>query len=520
MAVGPFNFAVSDTGSNFVGQLSPDGRWRWDGAAWQPTAPRPEAGYPPWLNLRIKGVATPAMLVSAVSIGLLADQALRTGTFGIAAALTLAVAAMLLGTVGRINRTEPRLMLAASAVFALWLALRASPWLLWPDLAAAILLVGFAASTAAAGSMFDIGTAELIARTVRALAHISAGGPFIFRPIVVVRRHLTGLGPVARGLVIAIPICALLCVLLASADPVFASFFNVNFDLGQFAADIVFVAIGLLAMSGLFRLAAAEPIDRIEGPLWRLGATEALVVLALLDAVFTAFAIAQILAVTGAAQETLKSAGVSYSEYARSGFFQLLWAGGITLVTLILFSRITALAKPEHRVAFLVLSEIAIGLTLMIVIVAYRRLSLYEEAYGFTMLRLYSHIFAVWMALVFVLLATDLLGILSKRRWFVGATATSAVVVMLSLNFLNPEAVVVNLNVDHAKTTHRIDAEYLAGLSSDATPAILDSVGVLDPPLRESVASAACRGPKSYGPPLGAYNLSEAQSAAARHVKC
>jgi Domain of unknown function (DUF4173) len=56
-------------------------------------------------------------------------------------------------------------------------------------------------------------------------------------------------------------------------------------------------------------------------------------VLALLDAVFTAFAIAQIL-VTGAAQETLKSAGVSYSEYARSGFFQLLWAGGITLVTL------------------------------------------------------------------------------------------------------------------------------------------------------------------------------------------
>jgi len=30
-------------------------------ASMQPTAPRPGAGYPPWLNLRLKGVAAPAM---------------------------------------------------------------------------------------------------------------------------------------------------------------------------------------------------------------------------------------------------------------------------------------------------------------------------------------------------------------------------------------------------------------------------------------------------------------------------
>jgi hypothetical protein len=59
-----------------------------------------------------------------------------------------------------------------------------------------------------------------------------------------------------------------------------------------------------------------------------------------------------------------------------------------------------------------VLSEVAIGSTLMTVIGAYRRLSLYE-------------------------VAPALVGIWSKRRWFVGATASSAVILMLSLNFLN-----------------------------------------------------------------------------------
>ena len=53
-------------------------------------------------------------------------------------------------------------------------------------------------------------------------------------------------------------------------------------------------------------------------------------------------------------------------------------------------------------------------MTLLIVLVAWMRLSLYEGAYGFTMLRLYSHIFAGWVAVVFVLLAADLAGLVPQ----------------------------------------------------------------------------------------------------------
>lgn len=52
---------------------------------------------------------------------------------------------------------------------------------------------------------------------------------------------------------------------------------------------------------------------------------------------------------------------------------------------------------------FTALVEIAVLLTIGIVVVAHQRLSLYETAYGFTMLRLYSQIFAIWIAIVFAL---------------------------------------------------------------------------------------------------------------------
>jgi hypothetical protein len=321
-------------------------------------------------------------------------------------------------------------------------------------------------------------------------------------------------------LIIAAPIAAVLAALLASADPVFASFFNLNLDLAQVMRDALFVLVGSLWAAGLLRLAASEPVERVDGPVRRLGVTEALVVLAVLDAVFAAFAIAQALAATGAADQTLRSAGVTYADYARSGFFQLLWVSGITLVVLVLFSRITGFSTRKNRQAFTVLAEVAIILTLLVVLVAFRRLSLYEEAYGFTMLRLYSHIFAAWIAVVFLLLAVDLAGVMQRRRWFVGATCTTALALLLALNFVNPEGIVVGLNTSHAQSAYMIDSQYLSELSSDATPALLSSRSLLDPALQNQVDRVACAGPRSYSASLAAFNWADAVAAEARNVRC
>jgi hypothetical protein len=216
----------------------------------------------------------------------------------------------------------------------------------------------------------------------------------------------------------------------------------------------------------------------------------------------------------------LKTAGVTYADYARSGFFQLLWVAGITLIVLVLFSRITGFAHQRGRAAFAVLAETATGLTLLIVVVASMRLSLYESAYGFTMLRLYSHIFAGWIALVFLLLAADLAGLWPRRRWFVGATAITALSLLMALNVANPEAMVVGLNTDRAVATHKIDAQYLGGLSSDAAPALLTSRSEVDASLWQDIKIVACAGPRSYAPSPAAFNRSDAEAANARRLAC
>ena len=238
------------------------------------------------------------------------------------------------------------------------------------------------------------------------------------------------------------------------------------------------------------------------------------------DAIFTGFAVAQVLAAAGAAGDTLRAAGISYADYARSGFFQLLWVAGITAVVLIVFSRITGLNQRRTRRAFLVLGEIGVALTLLIVFVAFQRLSLYESAYGFTMLRLYSQIFAVWIAVVFALLAADMAGLFPRRRWFVGATSISAMAVLLALNLANPEAVVVALNVNLARSMHKIDAQYLAELSSDATPALLDQRVQVDAALGREISRVACAGPRSYSVSPAAFNWSVAEAASARRRGC
>ncbi len=501
---------MSGESYSHVGQLSVDGKWRWDGASWLPVVPRP---LPHWLNRRLARQATWPTLVAALAVGLVADQALRIGTFGLGASLTLALIAFALVLAGRISSVESRTLAGASVLFAAWLTLRASPWLLWPDLAMAFALIGLAASVATRGSLLDIGIAEAAARSTHAFVHWMTGAGFAIQPLVRARHRIGRIAPVARGALIAAPIATLVAVLLAAADPVFASFFNLSLDFNRLTLDVVFIAAGALMAAGLLRLAASEPLSRVNGPAWRLGSIEGLIVLAVLDTVFAAFAMAQAIAATGAAGDTLRAAGVTYADYARSGFFQLLWVAGITAVVLILFSRITNLTEQTTKRAFQILSLVAIGLTLLVVYVAFQRLRLYEEAYGFTMLRLYSHIFAVWIALIFLLLAADFAGLFTRRRWLVGATSVSAMAVLLALNVINPESIVVSLNIDRAQATHKIDAQYLATLSNDATGALLSST-------LPDIRRLACEGPQTYSVTPAAFNWSDATAATSRRARC
>jgi hypothetical protein len=96
--------------------------------------------------------------------------------------------------------------------------------------------------------------------------------------------------------------------------------------------------------------------------------------------------------------------GLTYSEYARQGFFQMIVVCFINLSLFGIFLRFNKLT-PTLKV----LLSVLLGATIMILLSSYIRLSLYIGAYGLTFLRLISMWFNVYITVAIAFLYAKLL---------------------------------------------------------------------------------------------------------------
>jgi hypothetical protein len=451
------------------------------------------------------------------------DLAVRSGVAGLAGALLVAVAAAALLASGRLHTWSARLATAAAPVFGVWLAIRASPWLVPLDVLAAGGLLALGASLARGGSLADLTIPRVVLRAIHAGVHAVAAPAFVAAPV----REQVGddrraeLGVrIARGLLLAAPIVILLGVLLASADAVFASFFRVDVDPGTPVQHVAALAAGAWGAAALLRVASVTPPGRL--PVLRppIGAVEACIVLACLCALFAVFTAAQLVALSDGGRHVLATAGLTYAEYARSGFFQLLAVAVITLGVLLLLRAATGLASPAQRAVFTIAAEVAVALTLVVVVVAVRRLNLYEDAFGLTMLRLYSELFSYWIGAVFLFLAAALAGVGHGRGWFVGAAVAAGLALLLALNVVNPEAVVAGDQLAGTRQVQRTDVGYVARLSEDAIPTVAARLPGLDPVARADLRVRLCAAEPDGVPPSrftgwAAWNLGRERAARA-----
>lgn len=418
------------------------------------------------------------VLMAAATLAVVCDLAFRSGLSTLSgAALLLAAAAMLLAS-GRIANPQAVGMAAASGVFALWLPVRTSLWLIPLDLFAAFGLLTAATSYARGGNVLSLTMPGLCTRGLHALSHGLHGPLFGISTV----QALPGGGvvgkstaiPLVRGVFLATPLVLVLTALLTSADAVFRSFFN--FDLLQVIIHLDFLGIGAWCALGLLRGASSAPGTPLPPARRPLGELECMVILGALDLLFAAFAFAQVVGASQGGRRVINTSGLTYAEHARSGFFQLLAVATITLATLLVVRSIINLENPRSRHRFVVMSETAIVLTLVIVVMAFRRLDLYTDAYGLTMLRLYVEVFILWIGVVFVFLGCALAGFWKTHDWLVPAILTSALLVLFALNVMNPEARVVQHNVARAERGLQFDLAHLLDLSDDAIPALVKSL--------------------------------------------
>jgi hypothetical protein len=282
--------------------------------------------------------------------------------------------------------------------------------------------------------------------------------------------------PLAGGLAVGLPLLALFGGLFAWADPAFAELAGDALPTGWVVANpeariALLVAVptlaGALVAAGSLEPPALRPGRR------RTGTTEWAIALALLDGLFAAFVTVQIAVLFGGDDHVLRTAGLSYAEYAREGFAQLVV---VAVLALALVAVVAGTTRPETaRRSQLLRSLLAllIVLTLVVLASALHRLGLYEEAFGFTRLRIGVHAFMLWIAGLFVLVLAALCTGRGRRLPPVVATGTGLFVLAFAL--ANPDALVAERNLKRAAETGRIDAAYLAGLSADAVPALAGS---------------------------------------------
>ncbi len=458
------------------------------------TPPRPPVSPPAppaWMSLDMARWAPAWMSAAAIGVGVLGDLALRAELVGIATAVLVTVTAGLLVFGGGLVSLQSKIIVGLAPVFGVWAMLRGSGWLLPLDLIAAFGLLLLGVSLARGGSAADLPFAGIAGRCWHAFLHGCAALEVLVRSLPSTRRLRGPLsGPILRGVLLAAPLLVLLGVLLVSGDAVFASFVTVDVDLdvGDVIGHVFLVSVATWVFLWLVRVAGAEPAVALPTPRPRLGAVEGTIVLGSVIALFGAFAVSQLVAVIGGDDYVRRTTGVTYAEYARSGFFQLLWVAALTVVAMLLLRACTDVARAPRR--FAVLFGTVCALTLLIVVAAIRRLALYQDAFGMTMLRLYCTLFAIWIGVVLVLLAAWLTRRWS-RAWFPAAAAACGLALLLGLNAVNPEALVARTNLQR-EADLRTDTRYLADLSDDAVPTIVGLLPSLEPDVRRQLTTRLC----------------------------
>lgn len=270
--------------------------------------------------------------------------------------------------------------------------------------------------------------------------------------------------------------------LLGSADALLASW--VEDLLPDLTIDTVVLRVFVgVAVGGAVLAAAYLALNppRVEGDPRPVRATthrfEWLAPVLVVNAVLAAFLVAQAAVVFGGHAYLRRTTGLTYAEYVHQGFGQLTVVTALTLMVIWAAARKARREDASDRL-WLRLSLGLLCLQAMVVVgSALHRLSLYQDAYGLTRLRLLVDVFEGWLGLL--LLAVLVAGATLRAAWFARFALLSGACAIVGLAAINPDAWIAARNIDRYEESGRMDWSYLQQLSSDAVPAFDELPGQL-----------------------------------------
>ena len=344
----------------------------------------------------------------------------------------------------------------------------------------------------------DYGATEIVTAPVVGLAMTIRGGTSAvaatIQSIDTERDH-----PVVRGSLMAAPIVIVLALLFASADPVLARWRDAildALDAWSGVPRIVFgILVALFVMGAYFaaRRAGSEPAPALAAAAVAVPSrgTEWRIVIGAAAVVSWLFVLLQISYLFGT-EPSIVGSGVSFAEYARRGFAELAVAAtGSALLIVAAQHRLSLTSDASMAPRLLRLLSLALlGAVSLVLVSAFHRVNLYENAYGYTTTRVYAQAYMLLTLAVLVLLTWQVSHSFDARALARGVM-TTALATLTIIVFWNGDAWVARANIDRYATTGKLDFAYLAGgLSPDAYSTLVQSLPKLAAPERVQLTAA------------------------------
>lgn len=426
------------------------------------------------------------VLMTAAVLGLVGDLLLREGPVGLSGSIwiTLLVGALLAAAkVAAVDLTGTgRWFLIPAVLLTAGTAWRGSEALLFFDFLGLCTALALVVRTARQGALQEGGVVQYGLHAL--LAGIATLiGPFalLFSDIswkeLPRGRWSAKTAAIGRGLLIALPLLLIFGALFVAADAVFAQMTDRVFSLagvdlfGHLILTLFWggLAAGFLRATLVAKSEAPPDLKRPES--LNFGAIETGVVLGLLNLLFLAFVLVQFRYLFGGGALVEATTGLTYAEYARKGFFELVTVSALVLPLLLGLHWLA----PEG--AGRLFRSLAGGLVVQLFVImdsALQRMYLYQSEYGLTELRLYATLFMGWLALLFLwFVATVLRG---QRNRFVFGAVVSGFLLLAGLHLLNPDALIARVNLARQAEGKSFDAAHAAGLGPDAVPLLIEAL--------------------------------------------
>ncbi|WP_045521886.1 DUF4153 domain-containing protein [Neobacillus niacini] len=272
---------------------------------------------------------------------------------------------------------------------------------------------------------------------------------------------------VSIGILISVPVLFVVLGLLMSADTQFEKMLGGIPQWFQLLdAEVVFRIITVLFCTfvffGLMQVLIKKQINVMthdgDKQKFTMDAIITITVLVLINAVYVLFTIVQFkYFFSGTLQGDF-----TYAEYARKGFFELLF---VTLINLTITILVLTFANKSigfiKRFIQMLLTTLVISSGVLLSS-AFMRLSMYEDAYGFTFIRVMAHSFMIFLVVIFMY---TLIKIWIEKLSLFHFYFISSLLYYTLMNVINVEQIIVTKNIERYEQSGKIDLHYLNSLS-------------------------------------------------------